>query len=983
MALEQWEQVKEQFDFVVHLDAKQRGEVLADLQRNNPGLYAKVVELVANDDEAGNFLAETLVVEEGPRFADGEIVAGRYRIERFIGRGGMGEVYEAYDNELGERLALKTIIPDAALDERYVARLLRECKLARKIANRHVCRVHDIGHHDAPWGRICFFTMELLDGETLATRLHRCGRMSREEAFPLIEQMAQALRAAHEENIIHRDFKPGNIILVGDPGRIRVVVTDFGLARSSDATKTLYTRPEGGAPPGTIGYIAPELFRPGAVATIASDIYSFGVVIREMLAGHQRGTGDSHPLLDARSQNAIRCCLEEDPERRFKSAPDVVDAFRPQTRQVRLLVWTRRHPWVAITGVVFFAALLLAPMLTQRLTEPTELSLVTNDSGLSYYPAVSHDGKLLVYASDRDSKTNLDLYLRQVDGDESQRLTQDESDDYAPSFSPDATRIVFRSDRNGGGVYQVSTLGGKAQLLAQGGLSPSFSPDGQWIAYWVGLPGAGFLPGSSRVYVKPANGGPAKLVETNLVATCWPIWAPDSKHLLVMGKPDTKVESSISVDWFVIPLQGGPPVKVSALPQFRSQKLSPPLGNDWITPIAWLPGSSRVLFSASQGDTTNLWEVPVSAAGKVSGPATRQTTTTLVDLQAAIDERNDGSMRMFFSSLVGRVNVWSIPIDASSGRVKGPISDLTPGISYAAAPSISADGTEMAFIAAQSKLWSVKTRDLATGQGATLTTKDSRTTPGARWLRPRISSDGSAVAYVDNTDQMYLVNRLTGTSEKICDRCGPPTDISSDGQKVLFQPLNPPEDVMMIDVPTHRRSSLVHSDRQDHILFVGRFSPDGQWVAFTASLDSSPHKKLFISPIRDGHGVGEPDWIPVTDGSQVDVNEAWSPDGNVFYFLSERDGFRCIWAQRLKPATKRPDGPAFAVQHFHNARESLKPIQEFDLIGLSVARDKLVLSVNGLKGDIWMEERKLVPAGALSRWTSAIRPLIHFNRHHS
>src|SRR5205085_5063617 len=136
------------------------------------------------------------------------------------------------------------------------------------------------------------------------------------------------------------------------------------------------------------------------------------------------------------------------------------------------------------------------------------------------------------------------------------------------------------------------------------------------------------------------------------------------------------------------------------------------------------------------------------------------------------------------------------------------------------------------------------------------------------------------------------------------------TDISRDGLKVLFEPLSPPEDVRMIDVPGAGVGSLVHADRPDHILFAGAFSPDGGWVAFTAALDNSPNKKLFISPIRAGHALRERDWIPVTDGSQVDANAAWSPDGNLLYFLSERDGFFCIWAQRLAPATKEPAGAA-------------------------------------------------------------------------
>ena len=165
MVSERWEQVKAAFDSIVNLDAEGRAVAFQQLQNRDPDLCADVEELVANDDQASDFLAETLISEDAPRFNDSDLSAGRYRIIRFIGRGGMGEVYEVHDDELGERLALKTIIPEIARDHRYIARFLREVKLARNVTNRHVCRVHDVGHHDAAGTRICFLTMELVEGE--------------------------------------------------------------------------------------------------------------------------------------------------------------------------------------------------------------------------------------------------------------------------------------------------------------------------------------------------------------------------------------------------------------------------------------------------------------------------------------------------------------------------------------------------------------------------------------------------------------------------------------------------------------------------------------------------------------------------------------------------------------------------------------------------------------------------------------------------
>ena len=150
-----------------------------------------------------------------PVFAPDALLAGRFRIIRFIARGGMGEVYEAQDQVLGERVALKTIRSDVANDQRSMERFLREVHLSRSVTNPNVCRIFDVFHHDG----LTFLTMELLPGETLAERLTRAGRLSPADALPLVEQMADALGAAHEAGVIHRDFKSGNVMLVPDDRR--------------------------------------------------------------------------------------------------------------------------------------------------------------------------------------------------------------------------------------------------------------------------------------------------------------------------------------------------------------------------------------------------------------------------------------------------------------------------------------------------------------------------------------------------------------------------------------------------------------------------------------------------------------------------------------------------------------------------------------------------------------------------------------------
>src|SRR5262249_32390513 len=156
-----------------------------------------------------------------PTYKAGDLVAERYRIVRVIGEGGMGEVYEAEDLLLKERVALKTLRDPVANDDTIIRRFKREIQLARKVTHPNVCRLFDVGLDKRGNREAAFLTMELLEGETLSARIRREGRMSTDEALPIAEQVAAGLAAAHAAGVIHRDLKCANVILVGNPGSMR------------------------------------------------------------------------------------------------------------------------------------------------------------------------------------------------------------------------------------------------------------------------------------------------------------------------------------------------------------------------------------------------------------------------------------------------------------------------------------------------------------------------------------------------------------------------------------------------------------------------------------------------------------------------------------------------------------------------------------------------------------------------------------------
>ncbi len=291
-------------------------------------------------------------------FRDGQVLADRYRIVRFLAQGGMGEVYEAEDLELRQKLALKTISSQTT-DETAIDRFKREIALARVVTHPNVCRIFDLGQHTPESGEggllrptVTFLTMELLEGETLAARLQR-GPLPLDEALPLVRQMAAALDAAHGAGVVHRDFKSENVFLVPSDEDIRVVVTDFGVARGAAATDGFASQVTGAGIVGTPAYMAPEQIEDDPV-TPAADVYALGVVIYEMVTGRLPYESDN-PLTSAVKrlrepptpprvhvpnlhpvwERTILRCLERSPEKRFVSAGEAAAALPEPTANLR------------------------------------------------------------------------------------------------------------------------------------------------------------------------------------------------------------------------------------------------------------------------------------------------------------------------------------------------------------------------------------------------------------------------------------------------------------------------------------------------------------------------------------------------------------------------------------------------------------------------------------------------------------------------
>ena len=246
-------------------------------------------------------------------------------------------------------------------------------------------------------------------------------------------------------------------------------------------------------------------------------------------------------------------------------------------------------------------------------------------------------------------------------------------------------------------------------------------------------------------------------------------------------------------------------------------------------------------------------------------------------------------------------------------------------------------------------------KDLETGHERRLTVD-----PGLQDM-PLIAGNASRIAFQSResgTPVLYSVNTIphaiSGPAEKFCSNgCGNLSDLSNDGTLALTYDADltkKQSSVSAIDLRSGTRSLLARSDSS--YVVDPRLSIDGRWVAFHESVGLV--RQIFIVPFRVAAPVPRSEWIPITDGAAVDRFPIFSPDGSLLYYISERDGFRCIAARRLDPGTKRPSGSMFYIHHFHGSQRSMMNFENPNWSRLSVAHDRLVFSVADRTGNIWM-----------------------------
>ena len=876
----------------------------------------------------------------------------------------MGVVYRALDTRLNRTVAIKVLAAEVLRDPGRQQRFVREARAASALNHPNIITIYEIDRDLES----DFIAMEYVPGDTLDAVIRR-GALPLGGALRIGIQMADALAAAHGAGIVHRDLKPANIMMT-PAGLVKIL--DFGVAKlivptesedvpaggDTSATLTITAGLEPGKVMGTAPYMSPEHLI-GRRVDARSDIFSFGAVLYEMATGRRAFPGENKvamaaavlatepiapseivPSLPPEFERIVARCLDKDPNRRYQNAGELKGALEGLRDAVDSGRTTAVRPGrsrraVGIAVAAGIAAILgITWMLAHRgrPAVPSTMIRITSDAGLSSYPALSPDGRFVVYASDRAGGGNLDLWLQQIGGGSPIRLTQGPDDSYDPDFSPDGTRIVYRSERDAGGVYMISTLGGESRRIAAEGRHPRFSPDGTRLSWWTGAVGGDLEgAGAAKIFVAPLAGTAPVQIRPEFATARAPAWLPDGRHLLFVGEGPGK-----KYGWWITPIDGGPAAETGAYELCRAQGLNPKEGS-------WVVDGRRIIFAATSGDTKNLWQIELSPRDwKAAGPPRRLTFGSGHEVQPSMAHG-----QVAFASLIDTVQVWMLPIDAQGGAAGEPL-QLTRGAADNAQVSLAADGRTLAFISYRGGNYDIWLKDLASRrEKPLLETRENE-------YYPTLSSDGARIAWYVERDRRrltFVTNTAGGTPQLVCEGCGTISSWSADNRRLLFVTLDQPRrSVGALDVASGRRTLLLQD--AEHSLYQPVFSPDDGWIAFYARLSPS-RTQLFITPYNDEGEPARQDWIEVSDGSSYDFKPRWAAGGNALYFFSERDRFRCIWMQRLDAKTKRPQGPARAVLHFHNDKRPLMNVG-VNALGLAAAPDKIVFNLIEAAGNIWL-----------------------------
>lgn len=936
---QRWSRIRELFGAALETPESERQRFLESACGGDFDLQSEVERLLAGNEEPSWQSPATTLFQAAIELAPGDALA-QYRIEAKLGEGGMGVVYKAYDSRLHRAVALKVLPPDHIVyrardtklnrdiavkvlpvaftnDPERKRRFVREAQAASALNHPNIITIYDI---DTSAG-VDFIAMEYVSGRTLDRLIPRQG-MRTAEVLRYAVQMADALAAAHAVGIIHRDLKPGNV-MVTESSLVKVL--DFGLAKLTkkagpdEATETIGARPtEEGQILGTIAYMSPEQAQ-GLKLDARSDIFSFGAVLYEMLTGRRAFSGDTNmstlaailnrepqPLAATTPRELDRIvtrCLRKDVARRFQTMADLKVALEELKEEsdsgrlgpVEIASVPNRRRWplgVAAAGIALAAAggaWLLWNSRGKTISTQANLRQLTHDAADTGLPALSPDGKLVAYHSDRAQPGKYDIWVQQTAGGPAIRLTK-EGVNWSPAFSADGSKIYFVCAVKTENICQISALGGEVRLIAADGRSPSVSPDGRSIAY--------FSSSSGQLYTVSSDGGQPHSAAPGYSRSpgeaSRAVWSPDSRYIVFRGHKTGQQTD----DWWGVPTMGGTLERTG----WNQWSLDRHMTNGDLG--AWLP-DDVLIFWMTIGDTSRVYRGRFDRKGwRVLGEPESLTFGTAADEFPSV-----AAGKIAFQSGRPVEGIWSLPADTNQGGVTGSLEKLTTENADYSFARPNHDGRWLAFSSKRTGNFDIFLRDLSTGQErVTVTSSEDKSLP-------LIAADGSKVLYTvyrgaGFDSAVYEAPTSGGPGRKICDTCGPAVSLSPDGKQFLAE-REDGANITLVDVESGRSRVLLQ--RSPFQIAAPRFSPDGRWVAFLMSRPDSTD--VVVAPVRGETIVPNQDWVTIASNNITD-DTFWSPNGELIYYSAQTTiGGLSIKAQRLNK-NHQPIGSPINVYEF-------------------------------------------------------------------
>ena len=777
MSSDRWQQIEELYHAALKLDANQRAAFLESECDGNQDVRREVESLLVADQQAENFLkspvlevAAGAMATQDPPSLVGRFL-GAYQILSPLGAGGMGEVYKAKDSRLNRTVAIKVLPRHLSERADLRQRFEREAKAIASLSHPHICALHDIGREDG----IDFLVMEYLEGETLAARLRK-GALPLEQALRYAVEIAQALDEAHRHGVIHRDLKPGNVMLT----KAGVKLLDFGLAKQQVLSGAPCARGTTGAVKrrreneslteegmilGTVEYMAPEQVE-GKPADAKTDIFALGLVIYEMAAGKKAFQAESkaslaaaiptsnpvpitkiQPLAPIALERALGKCLNKDPEERWQSARDLAGELKWIREDLasngnsaasgtqredgqKALRAKRATRLVGIAAALALAAAGALWFYFARMSEsfpPMRVSRLTSYPGLETEPALSPDGKMVAFVWNGENQDNRDIYVKLIDEGVPVRLTRDPADDRSPTWSPDGKHIAFQRDSaDRGGIYLVPSLGGSERKLS----NLISVTNVIWGAHTKALdwsPNGKFLASSERASIElpvrivllAVDTGQKKPLTSGPI-DLFPVFSPDGESLLfhrIFHRPDGG-RSGL----YCVPVAGGEPRPVTTDHDGDSHS------------GAWTTDGSEIIFA---GDWHEGGLFRVKAQGGKPQPLS---PGGQFGSYPSISRQGH---RLVYSEETYDTDIWRLYL---SPALNGKLPALTRLISSSRredTPHFSPDGKRIVFSSNRSGHWEIWVCDSDGRNSVQLTSFGGPYTTGT----PRWSPDGASIAF--------------------------------------------------------------------------------------------------------------------------------------------------------------------------------------------------------------------------------------------